>query len=188
MEIIKSENDFYTSVEKSLDEIDSVWRGKKGLIVLGSHAPTDVDLKLAAIKDAREKGTPFLGICFGMQLMCIEHARSCGGVSKASTEELSGDKNDLIHKLPKLRVGMFSVDSWYATQGESHWHHYALNPHYKEHFNHFFDISWSDGGDVAEVMRLRDHPFFVGVQFHPEYQSTKEKPHPVLRDFISACK
>lgn len=186
MEIIKSDSDFFTSVEKSLDEIDTSWRGMKGVIVLGSHAPKDVDQKLDAIKRARESGTPFLGICFGMQLMCIEHARNLGGVKNANTEEISGDKNDLIHKLPKMRVGMFSVDSWYATQGESHWHQYALNPRYKEHFEFAFDISWSD--DIAEVMRLKDHPFFVGVQFHPEYQSSKEKPHPVLRDFLNACR
>lgn len=186
MEIIKGENDFHTSVEKALDEIDQKWREYPGLIVCGSHMPTDVDKKIAAIKKARENGTPFLGICFGMQLAAIEHSRNVGGVKVASTEEISGDTNDVINKLPKLRVGMYSVDSWWATQGESHWHHYALNTQYKEHFNHFFDISWSDG--IAEIMRLKDHRFFVGVQFHPEYQSSKDKPHPLLVQFLNVCR
>lgn len=187
MEIIKSEQDFYTSVEKALDEIDQKWRDYDGTIVCGSHTPSDFESKLKSIRKAREKGTPFLGICFGMQLAAIEYLRNVCDIPLATSEEIDNESPfQVITKLPKLRVGMYSVDSWWATQGESHWHNFSLNTNYSNYFKSDWDISYTDS--VAEIMRLKTHPFFVGVQFHPEYQSSKDKPHPLLVQFIDICR
>ena len=71
MEILKNNNDFFTSVHKALSEIDENWDDYPGLIIVGTHAPVDVEEKLKAIQEVRERGIPILGICFGMQLLLI---------------------------------------------------------------------------------------------------------------------
>lgn len=184
MEIIKNENDFYTSVERALDEIDKTWRDLPGLLIVGSHMPSDVEAKIAAIKKARESGTPFLGICFGMQLMAIEYAR---GTFKDATSEEIGEGTHVITKLPRLHVGLDKVAGWWGTTDESHWHNYAVNStQWPNLFKDDWDISASDG--IVEIMRYKKAEFFVGVQFHPEYNSFKDKFHPVLVDFLDACR
>lgn len=183
MEIIKNENDFYTSVERALDEIDLKWRDLPGLLVLGTHMPSDIEEKIAAIKNARENNIPFLGICFGMQLAAIEFAR---GTFKDATSEELGKGTHVLTKLPRLHVGLDKVAGWWGTTDESHWHNYSLNLNYASIFTGEFDLSHSDG--VIEVMRHKRNKFFVGVQFHPEYNSFKDKPHPVLVDFLNACR
>lgn len=190
MEIIKSQDDFYTSVEKSLDEIDLKWRDYKGLLVLGSHTPKDYELKMIAIERARIDGTPFLGICFGMQLAAIEYARNVLGIKNATSEEMYKDGDEatlVITKLSKIRVGIRKVAGWWGQTEESHWHNYELSGAFIKRFLTEWDISESEDG-VVEIMKFVPHPFFVGVQFHPEYQSTKEKPHPLLVDFINVCR
>ena len=126
MLFLRTEKDFSVSVEKALDEIDKDWRDYEGLIISGTHSPDIIDEKLEALKEAREKGTPALGICFGMQLMVIEYARSMG--LNANTTEIEETEHPVIHKLPKLRVGIFKVD-WptFGSRMESHWHNYAFN-------------------------------------------------------------
>lgn len=187
MEIIKSQDDFYTSVEKSLDEIDLKWRSYNGLLVLGSHFPKDVEKKIDAIRKARQEGTPFLGICFGMQLAAIEYARTYLGIKDATSEELSEKGTHIITKLPRIRVGIRKVAGWWGQTEESHWHNFEMSGAYIQKFLTEWDISESEDG-VVEIMKFVPHPFFVGVQFHPEYQSTKEKPHPLLVDFINVCR
>lgn len=185
MELIKNVSDFYTSVEKALHEIDENWLNYKGLIVVGSHFPSSVEEKLQKIKEAREQNIPFLGICFGMQLMAIEFARNVLNMEKANSEEIDANA-DLIYKLPELRVGIKPV-TWSGGQTyESHWHNYAFNQKYHEVFSNYFDISYTE--NVAEIIKLRSHPFFTGVQFHPEYQSSKDKPHLLLSQFLEICR
>lgn len=189
MEIIKSEGDFVTSVEKAFDEIDIQWRSLDGVLAVGTHTPEAIEQKLEAIAEARQRGKPFLGICFGMQLAAIEYMRNKKDRKGANTEELSGDDEDVITKLPRLRVGMYTVNSWWATQGESHWHQYALNPKFFNDFAGDWDLAFAhEDPSIVEIMRYQSHPFFVGVQFHPEYQSSKEKPHPLLVEFLKACR
>lgn len=185
MEIIKSSNDFYTSVEKALDEIDLKWRDYKGLLVLGTHSPDDIEKKLHAIENARIDRRPALGICFGMQLMAVEYAKNQCGIEDACSEEYSASGSHIITKLPRIRVGLQKVAGWWGTTDESHWHNYSFNSSFKDHFKDSWEMSENDG--VVEIIRYKNYPFFVGVQFHPEYQSTKERPHPVLKDFIDVC-
>lgn len=185
MEIIKGDNDFYTSLEKALDEINLKWRDYKGLIVCGSHMPGRIDEKLEAIERARVKNVPFLGICFGMQLAAIEYAKNVGNFKDATSEEI-GEGTHIITRLPRIRVGIHRVAGWWGTTDESHWHNYSFNTMFKGTFD--YEWEFSDNEDIVEIMRLKNHKFFVGVQFHPEYQSSKEKPHPLLVQFLNVCK
>ncbi len=152
-------NDFNTTVKKALSEIDEDFMDYKGLIVCGTHSPHDVDLMLHAIKEARETGIPFLGICFGHQLAAIEYARNVMGIKDATSEEL-GKGTWVVVKRPYLNVGLKDGESW--------WNHFEVIPEIEE--------KWMKPSN------------FITCQYHPEYQSSKEKPHPLLVKFIELCK
>jgi CTP synthase len=177
MELLKNGNDFSTSIEKAFYEIDKDWRNYVGIVALGTHSPTGVAHKLKRIKYARTHKVPFLGICMGMQLMAIEYARNVIGLEGANTQEIDPEAS-LIIKLPNVRVGIFKVDD----RMETHWHNYKLNNLYLPLFKDW-TITMTDGV-VEEMMRNN----MVGVQYHPEYQSSKQRPHPLLKSFLEICK
>ena len=156
--------DFNTSVSKALSEIDPKWRDYDGLIVCGTHAPSNVEMQIDAIKEARESGKPFLGICFGHQLAAIEYARNVLGIRDATSEELSDRGVFVVFKLPQLKIGLH-----YDTHnnGESYWNNYEVNP--------LFLQKWLKPDN------------FITCQYHPEYQSSKYKPHPLLVQFLNLC-
>lgn len=182
MDIPANEKDFITSVKRSLSEIDPEWQDYGGLLVVGSHAPSNIELKLLQLKDARENNIPTLGICLGMQLMAVEYARNELALD-ATSEEWGGGTINIIERLPELRVGMKEVDG----KMESHWHNYAfMNGFVTERMEPEFAFVLS--GPIVEELRHKKHPFYVGVQYHPEYQSSKDKPHPLLVEFIDACR
>lgn len=174
MEIL---NDFKTSVRKAFSEIDKDWESYDGLVVAGTHSPKDVDDALVKIQFARETQRPFLGICFGLQLMAIEYARNILKIKDATSEEF-GKGTPVVVKLPSLRVGIFPVNGVM----ESHWHNYKVDQQY---FLKEFDGHMIMTDDVLEEIS-KDN--MVGVQYHPEYQSSKDKPHPLLVEFLKQCK
>lgn len=186
MVITHSKTDFTTSIEKALAEINPDYEMLDGTVATGSHAPKDIHKKLELIREARENNKPFLGICMGMQLAMIEFARNYLHLETANTTEID-EKTPwpIFTKLPSLRVGIRPVSYEGNTAYESHWHNYAFNPQYITFFKKHWKMIWSD--DVLEIVVLKDHPFFWGVQFHPEYQSMPDKPHPLLTKFIDAC-
>ena len=160
MELI---HDFQTSVRKAFDEIDPNWENYKGFVVCGTHNPfvLDSELLLNTIKHARENNIPFLGICFGHQMAAVEYARNVLGNTDASSEELGPWNADfVVVKLPRLKVGLHD--------GESYWNNYEVLPD--------FEKIWIKPKN------------FITVQYHPEYQSSKEKPHPILVEFLKMCK
>lgn len=188
MEILKEKLDFSTSVEKSLEEIDPNWLNYKGLIVVGSHSPIGIEEKIEKIKFARENNIPFLGICFGFQLAVIEYCRNVIGIRNATSQEFGYSGEFVVVKLPNLRVGIFPVKHFDDTETyESHWHNFAVGKGVGQLMGiRGVKISFTE--NVLETFQLSDHPFFVGVQWHPEYQSSKKTPHKLLQEFIGACK
>lgn len=152
-------NDYQTSVAKALGEIDKKWRDYTGLIVCGTHSPHDVEFLIDQIQEAREKGTPALLICFGYQLAAIEYARNVLGIKDATSEEY-GEGTPIVKKRPQLKVGLHDGESW--------WSYYEVDP--------AFEMKW----------KIPDN--FTVAPYHPEYQSSKDKPHPLLVDFINYCR
>lgn len=179
MELI---NDFDTSVKKAFDEINPKWEELKGLVVCGSHSPANVEDTLKKIEQARRGHIPFLGICAGMQFMVIEFCRNVLRIDNATSEELSPYGTHVITRMPELRVGMKMV----RRRMESHWHNYKVKDIIALY--EYFDVVKNEEDNVIEEMRLVPTPsFFIGVQYHPEYQSSLDKPHPLLVQFLNAC-
>lgn len=169
MEIV---GDFQTSVRRALEEIDPNYLAYPGLVVCGTHSPESMDIEdtLEKIKEVRERGLPFLGICFGHQLAAIEYARNVMGIPNATSEEFGPTDGDfLVYKLPRLKVGLHhSGDSFLRSKGESYWNNYEVQP------------------EFIEIWKKDKH--FISVQYHPEYQSSSGNPHPLLALFIDICK
>jgi len=180
MDIYRDKNDFSTSVIKAFEEIDPNYEDYPGLVITGSHAPDLIANKLDDIQAARIDKTPFLGICLGMQLMMIEFARNVLNMKGANSVEVDPKpKYPIIVAMKKLRVGLKG--------GESYWHNYQFNKKYTPDFEAMnMKIAFKDG--VADMARIMEHPYFVGVAFHPEYQSSKDKPHDIFKTFLNICK
>lgn len=156
-------NDFNTSVEKALSEIDENWKSYPGLIVCGTHSPRDWEEQIRLIMCAREDKLPFLGICFGHQLAAIEYARNVLNQKNATSQEFFGEFHHsymtdylVVKRKDGLKVGLHD--------GESYWNNYEV----KEGFE-----------DIWKKI-----PNFITVQYHPEYQSSKDNPHPILVEFL----
>ena len=165
MELLKPQNALVTSLVKALEEIDEKWESYPGLIIPGSWPGQDDDKfiqeVIPEIQKVKNAKIPFLGLCLGMQAIGIME----GG--------------ELV-KMVENRQGIYRVLGWWGETQESHWHRFKVVGDFPD-----YDIYRSE--NVIEIMRLRDHPFFVGTQFHPEFQSSKGKPHPILKEFISIC-
>ncbi len=152
-------NDFSTSVEKALSEIDPNWKDYKGLIICGTHSPKNWEEQIQKIGQARESGTPYLGICFGHQLAAIEWARYHLKIKNATSEEFGVPGTFVVRKRKDgLRVGLH--------EGESYWHNYEVSE-----------------GVAHDFERYRPVHLFT-TQAHPEYQSSKSDPHPLLVKFL----
>lgn len=153
MRIFDGQNEFVTTLKKALADIDPQWQTYPGVIVPGSHTPHLVEKKLAAIKKAREEGTPFLGVCLGHQLAAVDYARHILGIKDATSEEF-GKGTFVVKKRKKgLKVG--------EHEGETYWSNYDVV------------IGWNKPAN------------FFTAAFHPEYESSKEKPHYLLVKFLN---
>lgn len=110
-------NDYTTSVEKALSEIDPKWRSYPGMIICGTHTPHDTEKYIELIQEARNTGCPYLGICFGHQLAAIEYARNFLGIKDATSEEF-GQGTFVVRKRKQIKVGLH--------EGESYWNNYEV--------------------------------------------------------------
>jgi CTP synthase len=193
--------------------IDSV----SGIIVPGGFGKRGAEGKITGIRYAREQDVPFLGLCYGFQMAAIEYARNVCGLSNADTTENMPDTVDpVICLLPEqyelegiggnMRLGGMDVvvkknsraHSLYVgstlmssngTVRERFRHRYELNPAYRERLEEkgLIFSGWAPNQPIMQILELSDHPFFLGVQYHPELTSRPMTPNPLFRGFVEAC-
>jgi CTP synthase len=180
-----------------------------GILVPGGFGSRGLEGKIMAIKYAREKKVPFFGICLGMQMAVIEYARNVLGLCEAdSTEHNANTKDPVIHLMEEqkeiinkgatmrlgaypcvLKKGTLARKSYGKDQiSERHRHRYEYNNGYRERLEKagLVVCGESPDGILVEMVEIHNHPWFVGVQFHPEFKSRPVDPHPLFRDFIGA--
>jgi CTP synthase len=184
-----------------------------GVVIPGGFGTRGVEGKIAAIKYVREKKIPYLGLCYGMQLAAIEFARHIVGLKDANTAEINPTSPNLIvHIMPDqeglvrqkkyggtMRLGAYpcvlkSGTVSRAAYGkklisERHRHRYELNNDYRDVLEKagLVIAGTSPDGKLVEVIEVKDHPFFVASQFHPEFKTRPLAPHPLFREFIRAA-
>ncbi|MFC4184156.1 CTP synthase [Saccharococcus thermophilus] len=180
-----------------------------GILVPGGFGDRGIEGKIEAIRYAREQKVPFLGICLGMQLASIEFARNVVGLKEAHSAEFDPNTpHPIIDLLPEqkdiedlggtLRLGLYPCKLLEGTLAyeayqdeviyERHRHRYEFNNHYRQIMEqHGFIFSGtSPDGRLVEIIELKDHPWFVAAQFHPEFTSRPTRPQPLFREFIKA--
>lgn len=183
--------------------------GVKGILVPGGFGERGIEGKIEAIRYARENKIPFFGICLGMQCAAIEFGRNvCNLKGTNSTEfdvntpnpviSLLEEQRKISHKGGSMRLGAqpciiqegTKAFKAYGRQNisERHRHRYEFNNAYKEIFSNYGMIfsGYSQKDQLVEIMELRDHPWFMCVQFHPEFKSKPTNPHPLFKEFIKA--
>ena len=184
--------------------------GVDGIIVPGGFGSRGIDGKIAAIKYARDRQIPFLGLCLGMQCSVIEWARNVEGLSHANSAEFDPNTHDpVINLLPEqqdvvdlggtMRLGLYPCRILPNTLAfqlyqeeviyERHRHRYEFNNVYR---NQLLDSGYlvsgtSPDGRLVEIVEYSKHPFFIACQFHPEFQSRPNAPHPLFKGFITAA-
>ena len=191
------------------DNVSELLKDMDGIIVPGGFGNRGIEGMISSIKYARENKVPFFGICLGMQVAVIEYARHVLGYSDANSGEFDPDtmhkvidvmpgQNDEINKGGTLRLGSYpcvikektTMDRCYQSKliNERHRHRYEFNNEYRDEFvNKGLTLSGiSPDGLLVETIELTDYPFFVGVQYHPEFKSRPNKPHPLFLGFVEA--
>ena len=194
--------------ESSADEQLS---GVAGILVPGGFGDRGVEGKIAAIKYARENSIPFLGICLGMQCAVIEFARNVCGLEDAHSAEFAPDSPhkvvDLMEEQKKIvnMGGTMRLGAWpcsledgsnarvaYGDDDifERHRHRYEYNSEYRAKLegNGLLVAGISPESGLVEIVEIKDHPWFVACQFHPEFKSTPLSAHPLFKDFVAASK
>ncbi len=180
-----------------------------GILVPGGFGDRGIEGKIQATKYARENKVPFFGICLGMQCAVIEYARNVAGLSGANSSEideqtkypvidLMPDQKDLDEKGGTMRLGLYAckltkdsnAHEAYADEViyERHRHRYEFNNEYRKAVTDAGLILTGTSPDerLVEIVEIKDHPWFVGVQFHPELKSRPNNPHPLFSEFVKA--
>ncbi|MFM6927118.1 MAG: CTP synthase [Bdellovibrio sp.] len=203
----------YVDSEKVTDKTVHQLLGKvDGILVPGGFGTRGVEGKITAIKYAREKRVPFFGICFGMQLAAIEFARNVCGIKDATSREFHAEnkrngnfvidsmveQRGVINMGGTMRLGGFPCAITSGTRtaqvykmaniSERHRHRFEFNNKYKALFekNGMVAAGICKERDLVEILELPDHPWFIGVQFHPEFKSKPLAPHPLFVHFVKA--
>lgn len=200
---VSSEDIKHNGADKFLYDVD-------GLLIPGGFGERGVEGKIEAIHYVRENNIPFLGICLGMQCAVIEYARNACGLEDAHSYEFYRDlKHPVIHLMADqegvtelggtMRLGAYpciveensrTFEAYKTAEiSERHRHRYEFNNVYREMLtrNGLFLAGLSPDKRLVEIIEVPTHPWFVGVQFHPELKSHPTKPHPLFRDFVRAA-
>ena len=211
--LIRIESDYLKN-----SEIKKKLKNASGLLIPGGFGKRGTEGKISAIKYARENKIPFLGICFGMQMAIIEFARNKLNIKKAGSSEFDKkcypviglinewDKNGKIIKGTDqnlggtMRLGLYeaklrnnsAINKVYKSRSikERHRHRYEVNNNLKDQFENkgLIFSGMSPDNKLPEIIELKNHPWFIGVQFHPEFKSRPLAPHPLFSSFIKASK
>ena len=189
---------------------ESVLSGLDGILVPGGFGSRGIEGMILAAQYARENRIPYFGICLGMQVAVIEFARHAAGIADADSGEFAPEcahkvidvmpgQSDEVDKGGTLRLGSYpcviragsTLERCYGTQmiSERHRHRYEFNNDYREALTGAgLTLSGlSPDGRLVETVELSDRPFYVGVQYHPEFKSRPDKPHPLFKGFLAAA-
>jgi len=200
---IHSEEVDHASEAELLSQVD-------GVLVAPGFGERGIEGKITAVQYARENKIPFLGICLGMQMAVIEYARNCAGIVKANSTEMDPDceapvidlmesQKTILSKGGTMRLGAWDcqlekdslVYSIYQKEfiAERHRHRYEFNETFADKIfdDDFKVVGTNPETQLVEIVENKSHPWFVGVQFHPEYESTVAEPHPLFVAFIKAA-
>lgn len=191
--------------------MEEVFKGIDGIVVPGGFGNRGVEGKIRAVQYARENNVPYLGLCLGMQCAVMEFARHVVGLEGATSSEfhedakfpvidLMPDQVDISDKGGTMRLGLYPCKLTEGTKAhevygtnliyERHRHRWEFNNKYRtELVNAGLVLSGTSPDDrLVEIVELKDHPWFVGCQFHPEFKSRPMNAHPLFREFIGAAK
>ena len=200
------------------NQITKMLKNVSGLLIPGGFGKRGTEGKISAIKYARERKIPFLGICFGMQMAIIEFARNKLKIKKAGSTELDNNCYPVIGLIEEwnkdgkiikgtdkdlggtMRLGLYeailrnnsAIKKIYKSSSikERHRHRYEVNNNLKRQFENkgLIFSGMSPDNNLPEIIELKNHPWFIGVQFHPEFKSRPLLPHPLFSSFIKAAK
>jgi CTP synthase len=181
-----------------------------GIVVPGGFGDRGIEGKIMACRFARENNIPYLGLCYGLQMAVIEFARHVADLPNANSTEVDArtpdpvidvmpDQRDIADLGGTMRLGLYPCRLTPDTKAaaaynnveevqERHRHRFEFNNAYRDRLTKAGLIlsGLSPDGRLVEIIELRDHPWFVGTQFHPEFKSRPNRPHPLFRDFIAA--
>lgn len=197
-------------LEGNYKDVSKLLSPLNGILVAPGFGERGIEGKLLAIRYAREHNIPFFGICLGMQTACVEFARNVLGLTGAASTEvdrktphpvidLMNDQKKITKKGGTMRLGAFPCvlekkSKAHAAYGETeiterHRHRWEFNNAYLEPFKKagMEPSGINPDTNLVEIMELKGHKWFVGVQFHPELKSTVERPHPLFVEFVRAC-
>jgi len=184
--------------------------GSDGVLVLPGFGDRGTEGKIEAARYARESSTPYLGLCLGMQIAVVEFARHAVGLTKANSTEFDPESPhpviDImaeqigVEKGGTMRLGRYPCKIVPGTLAagvygealvyERHRHRYEVNNGYRDALAQAGMVfsGTSPDGHLVEMAEVKDHPFFIGSQFHPEFKSRPLRPHPLFRGFVGACR
>ena len=201
----------WVSAEAVADDGPSVHLARvDGLLIPGGFGERGIEGKIAAVRYARETNIPFFGICLGLQMAVIEYARTVLGLNKANSTEVSSETPDPVIALMSeqegiedlggtMRLGSYPCKLAEGSLArrlygqelihERHRHRYEVNNHYRERLSEAgLRFSGTSPDEVlVEMIEVPGHPFFIGVQFHPELKSRPARPHPIFDGFVGAA-
>ncbi len=195
---------------EKLETLKAELKDLEGIVVPGGFGNRGTEGKIIAAQYARENKIPYLGLCLGMQIAVIEFARHVVGLKDANSTELNPDTTDPVIDIMSDQVGidlggtmrlgdypaiLNQKSRVYLAYGktdivERHRHRYEFNNKYRQSLqdNGLVISGTSPDNKLVEIVEISDHPFYVGSQFHPEFLSRPDRPHPLFRDFIGAAK
>lgn len=191
-------------------DLDAVFAGVQGILVPGGFGNRGMEGKMLAAQYAREHGVPYLGICLGMQIAVIEFAQHVAGMARANSTEfdpdtpypvidLMADQQGLVQTGGTMRLGGYQCALSEGTKAremygvdrivERHRHRFEFNNKYREALKAAGLVvsGLNPERDLVEIVELPDHPWFVGCQFHPEFKSRPNRPHPLFAGLVGAA-